>query len=498
RPKPSRATNAAGISMFGHQYRRIGFSPEHIILQPLRHIPIQARHLRNASAEYNHVRVENVDELGEAAREAILVALQTCHRRCFSGLAAGDDLFSLQMHLRGALVIGFQACARDERFDAATKPAVAVRPREFFRAHPRQHGVAPFPGNAVAPVMHAAIYGNAPAATGSQYHRKHNAFARPRAIGSLRYGQAVGVVRTAHLAAQRGAQVAIKRLAVHPHRVCVFHRVRDPGYRAGNAYADGRAAMQFALDVLYAFLDGTHGAVVIESRRWHAVPVKFAAVALQGDELDFCASQIDADAQSVFFGNFRGRGHDRHNFTHKYPQGGGCLRRWPRLQAKARLPDNPWIYGLFQSSVNVSLPSVLVTSILRKVSEMSSRGRGSTGSPSPGTPRYRRTLVIDACVSFTVSKTDSWPRGLVRTNSKSTLWRTSLLVIAARICGEAAPHSFVNRTLEYWRLPVACPLDASRAALTCMEKRKPAIWSRWLAPESSPLKAPWWAPLMTT
>jgi hypothetical protein len=55
--------------------------------------------------------------------------------------------------------------------------------------------------------------------------------------------------------------------------------------------------MQFVLDEFDTFLDRAHGAVIIMPWSWHAVAVKFAAIGLKGDEFDFCAAKIDADAK---------------------------------------------------------------------------------------------------------------------------------------------------------------------------------------------------------
>jgi hypothetical protein len=84
--------------VLGHQHRRIGISPEYIFPQPLRYIPTQPRHLQYALAKNNHVWVEDVHYLQEVARQAILVALQAGHRRCFSGRAArGVETYSLSL-----------------------------------------------------------------------------------------------------------------------------------------------------------------------------------------------------------------------------------------------------------------------------------------------------------------------------------------------------------------------------------------------------------------
>jgi len=110
------------------------------------------------------------------------------------------NFFSLQTGFGGALVIVFQPGAGNPRLDAATKAAVAGRSREFVGVHPGKCGMTPFPGHAVASIQHAAIHGNATAATCPQNHCKHNVLARARAVRGFRNSQAVGVIRAAHLA----------------------------------------------------------------------------------------------------------------------------------------------------------------------------------------------------------------------------------------------------------------------------------------------------------
>jgi len=155
----------------------------------------------------------------------------------------------------------------------------------------------PGAGDAVASIQNAAIDGNAAAASRPQDHRKHDVLTRTRAVRGFGNSQAVGVIRAAHLAMQRVAQIAVKRLANHPCGVGVLHCVGDARNCAGDGNADRRAAMKLALDQFDAFLDRAHGAIVIMPRRGHAMAVKFAAVGLEGDEFDFGAAEIDADTK---------------------------------------------------------------------------------------------------------------------------------------------------------------------------------------------------------
>jgi hypothetical protein len=81
--------------------------------------------------------------------------------------------------------------------------------------------------------------------------------------------------------------------------------VRHAGDRSGNTHADRRLALKFALDEFDAILDGANGGVVIVTRRGHAVTVKFAAIAFEGDKFNFCAAEIDANSDFILRGTDR-------------------------------------------------------------------------------------------------------------------------------------------------------------------------------------------------
>src|SRR6516225_7471406 len=75
--------------------------------------------------------------------------------------------------------------------------------------------------------------------------------------------------------------------------------MRGSRHRARYSHADRAAPAKLPLDLLYAFLYRSHGCFVITSRRRYSVSVQFASIALEGHELDLCASQIDSNANLV-------------------------------------------------------------------------------------------------------------------------------------------------------------------------------------------------------
>src|SRR6266852_4003208 len=170
--------------------------------------------------------------------------------------------------------------------------AITIGSRIFVGLHPRQGGVSPLAANAISPVVHPAIHGDAAAAAGSENHREDQSLARARAIGCFRNRETVSIVRATHFPLQRGAEVAVERAAVQPGGVGVFYGVGQAGNRAGNSNADGGAALQFSFDGLDAFLDAAHGGVVIVAGSGDAVAMDFAAVALEGYKFDFGAAEV--------------------------------------------------------------------------------------------------------------------------------------------------------------------------------------------------------------
>src|SRR5712692_830891 len=84
RPEPRRSAHAARISVLCRYHRRVRLIAKNIFLQPRGNILIELRNLRSPSAENNHVRIEQIDDPRQRARQPVFESIQ---RRKRSGSA---------------------------------------------------------------------------------------------------------------------------------------------------------------------------------------------------------------------------------------------------------------------------------------------------------------------------------------------------------------------------------------------------------------------------
>ncbi len=183
--------------------------------------------------------------------------------------------------------------------------------------------MSPFAGHAVRTAVNAAIDGDAPAASPSQDHGKNNVLAGTRAVSGLRKRQAIRVIRAAHFAPQRVAQVLVKRLSVEPRRIRVFHQTGFRGNGAGDSHADGSAASKFFFDFPYGFHDRAHRGLIVEPRRGDAMPMHLFAMRVERNEFDLGSSEIDSDSNAFLFflsGRHRYESLQRGNSLHRIAQ----------------------------------------------------------------------------------------------------------------------------------------------------------------------------------
>jgi hypothetical protein len=72
RPEPRSAADAARIAVFCGKNRCVCFLAEDVFLQLGRNILVQTRDLRDAAAQYDDIRIEQVDDVRQPACETIL------------------------------------------------------------------------------------------------------------------------------------------------------------------------------------------------------------------------------------------------------------------------------------------------------------------------------------------------------------------------------------------------------------------------------------------
>ncbi len=131
-----------------------------------------------------------------------------------------------------------------------------------------------------------------------------NTLARPaaRAVQRLGQGQAVGVVRHADLAAQRGFEIVLERPAVEPGRIGIADKAGARAERAGHAEADS-AGTDLALHRHDQIAHRQHGAV-IAARIGDSLAQEERPRTVECGDLDLGAAKVDAEP---------GLRHDRHS-----------------------------------------------------------------------------------------------------------------------------------------------------------------------------------------
>src|SRR5215510_8621257 len=145
-PEPGRAAHAACVSMLRGQHRRFGLSPEDVFLQAARNVLVKTRDLRKPATQNDDVRIEQIDDPCQRAREPFFQSLKRRERVRLSCLASRNDFRAAERAFSGALVIVFEAGSGHPGFHAAISSAITRRTWKFIRAHPRQGVMSPLAG----------------------------------------------------------------------------------------------------------------------------------------------------------------------------------------------------------------------------------------------------------------------------------------------------------------------------------------------------------------
>jgi len=138
---------------------------------------------------------------------------------------------------------------------------------------------------------------HAAADAGAEDHAEHAVGTRSGTVGRFRQREAVGVVGDSYCPVQRTLEVFLQRLAVEAGRVAVLHAPAGRRNRAGCADADAAAFPQFVFDLVDQCGHRGHGCKVIVLRGRHAAAQDFAAPAIERDEFDLGAAEVDAETE---------------------------------------------------------------------------------------------------------------------------------------------------------------------------------------------------------
>ena len=116
-----------------------------------------------------------------------------------------------------------------------------------------------------------------------------------RAVGGLGDGEAVGVVRGAHVTAQDATEVVLDGPAVQPRRAGPLGNPRPRVERAGQPDPHRAGAANRLLDLSHHRCDQVQAAVVVRPRRRRPRPGQLRAVLGERDHLDLGPAPVDPD-----------------------------------------------------------------------------------------------------------------------------------------------------------------------------------------------------------
>jgi len=150
-----------------------------------RDIRIETLDVRNAAAEDNHVRIEDVDDAGQRPGEPALIALQRRLGSLFTACGGSHNLHRLQALARDPFVVGSHTGTGEKRLDASPFTAIAHRSWQLTSLRPWKRVVPPLSRDAIRAVHHLTVDHDAAANAGAEDHAKDDRGAGGGAIGCL-------------------------------------------------------------------------------------------------------------------------------------------------------------------------------------------------------------------------------------------------------------------------------------------------------------------------
>jgi len=263
---------------------------------------IKMRHIGESAAQHDAIRVEQIGDHRQRPGEALGVAVQRGAGLRVPGGGAGGQGAGIGM--ARPVAIARQGRPRQIKFEAAPLPAPAAGQRQILRRRPGQGGMAEFPRQAVPPLQHAAIHHDARPGAGAENDAEDDVRPRGRAIHGLGEGEAIGIIRHAHLAPQQGGEVAVESLTVERIGAGVLHQPGRGGDAAGYPHPHRGPAAGFLLRLGHHRRDAAQRRL-ITGGGGPPPPQKGRASRVQNDDFRFRAAEIDADAPC--HGRFLGR-----------------------------------------------------------------------------------------------------------------------------------------------------------------------------------------------
>src|SRR5439155_7277140 len=203
RPQPRGTAHAACVTVDVLQQTRVDAVGKRPRAPQLRYVDVKRFDIGQAAAEHDRVRVENIHHMRQRAGEPLFVAPEGRSARRAATSGALDDFVCRQHFACCASMIALESRSGEKSLDAAAMPAKARLAGTLVVARPRQRIVAPFAGDRVGSIEHAAANDDASANAGAQYHAENHVESTPGPIRGLRQREAIGIVGDAHLASKQ-------------------------------------------------------------------------------------------------------------------------------------------------------------------------------------------------------------------------------------------------------------------------------------------------------
>ena len=152
----------------------------------------------------------------------------------------------------------------------------------------------PFPRHGVGADDDPAIDGETTANAGTKNDREDRRTPGCSAVRGLRQREAIRVVGQPHFPRERRGKVPAERTANEPRRVRVLHQTRSRRDCARHPDADRRWS-HLCLRIGDERANRLHCAFVASPRRWHTTTQDLPTAAIDGDDLELRAADVDSN-----------------------------------------------------------------------------------------------------------------------------------------------------------------------------------------------------------
>src|SRR5262249_19562519 len=187
---------------------------QHVGRGQVREHLVKVVQLGEATAQHDHVRIEDVDNMRQTASEAARVARERSLRMGVSTTRSRSHRLSINALSRRPGVIGCQTWTGNPRLDAAGAPAPAEGTGVLVDVRPRYRVVAPLAADSPRTIDEDPLTHKSATAAGAEYDAEHTPLTGPGAVHRLGKGKAVGVIGQPHWTAQVCLEVTPERFAV--------------------------------------------------------------------------------------------------------------------------------------------------------------------------------------------------------------------------------------------------------------------------------------------